>query len=61
MALYEISQGKNATQLSRTTSRNHPTVMGWVHRYNAFGPDSLLYRHTGGHPPPLPAELFALP
>lgn len=51
MALYEISQGKNATQVSRTTARNHQTVMEWVHRYNASGPDSLVYRHTGGHPP----------
>jgi transposase len=51
MALYEISQGKNATQVGLATGRNHQTVMGWVHRYNALGPDSLVYRHTGGHPP----------
>ena len=56
MALYEISQGKNATQVGRTTGRNHQTVMEWVHRYNASGPNSLVYRHTGGHPPLCPLQ-----
>ena len=51
MALYEISQGKNATQVGHATGRNHQTVMEWVHRYNDSGPESLIYRHTGGHPP----------
>lgn len=51
MALYEICVGKNATQVGRASGRNPQTVMEWVHRYNDNGPDELLYRHTGGHPP----------
>ncbi len=38
LALFEITCGKNATQISRETGRNHQTVMGWVHRYNQTGP-----------------------
>src|SRR4051795_5454883 len=31
---------------------SHPqTVMGWVHAYNAQGPDALGFRRTGGRPP----------
>lgn len=51
LALFEISQGKNATQVSRETGRNHQTVMDWVHRYNNEGHESLFYRHTGGSLP----------
>ena len=25
--------------------------MGWLHAYNAHGPDALVYRRTGGRPP----------
>jgi hypothetical protein len=32
LALFEIATGKNATQISRETGRNHQTVMGWVHQ-----------------------------
>jgi hypothetical protein len=31
----------------RTGRRAH-TVMGWVHAYNAQGPDALAFRRTGG-------------
>jgi len=51
MALYEISRGKNASQVGRESGRNPQTVMGWVHTYNKNGPDALLYRRSGGHPP----------
>ena len=51
MALYEIAQGKSATQVGRDTKRNPQTVMEWVHRYNQEGPTALEYRHTGGHLP----------
>lgn len=51
LALFEITGGKNATQISRETGRNHQTVMGWVHRYNQTGPSSLLYQRTGGSLP----------
>ena len=51
MALYEISSGKNATQVGRETGRNPQTVMEWVHRYNEAGSETLVYQHSGGHPP----------
>ena len=51
LALYEITQGKNATQVGRQTGRNPQTIMDWVHRYNESGLEALVYRHTGGHPP----------
>ncbi len=58
MALYEICLGKSATQVGRETQRNPQTIMEWVHRYNQDGPDTLTYRHTGGHPPLYPAKQF---
>ena len=54
MALYEICNGKNATQVSRETGRNPQTIMEWVHRYNQAGPETLVYQHSGGHPPLYP-------
>lgn len=51
MALYEITQGKNATLVARQTERNPQTIMDWVHRYNTSGLEALRFRHTGGHPP----------
>lgn len=51
LALYEITQGKSATQVGRQTGRNPQTIMAWVHRYNESGLEALVYRHTGGHPP----------
>lgn len=51
MALYEICGGKNASQVGRDSQRNPQTVMDWVHRYNEAGPEAVLYRRTGGHPP----------
>ena len=54
MALYEIVQGTNATEIARRTGRNHQTVHGWVHLYNQSGPDALVYRRSGGRPPFVP-------
>ncbi|PSN05823.1 hypothetical protein C7293_31210 [filamentous cyanobacterium CCT1] len=51
LALYDIRRGHHATQVARQSHRNPQTVMEWVHRYNAQGPDALTYRHSGGHPP----------
>ena len=52
LALYEIARGnKNATQVSKETGRNHQTVMGWVHKYNQLGAESLIYKRTGGNLP----------
>lgn len=53
LALYEITTGKTATQISRETGRNHQTVIGWVHKYNQKGHESLFYQHTGGKTVPL--------
>ena len=50
LALYEICEGKNASQVGRETNRNSQTVMTWVHRYNTVGPAALVYQHTGGRP-----------
>ena len=35
----------------RATGRRAHTVMGWVHAYNAQGPDALAFRRTGGRRP----------
>jgi transposase len=54
MALSEISTGKNATKVGTATGRNPQTIMEWVHRYNEIGPEAMVFKQTGGHPPPLP-------
>ncbi|BAY14065.1 hypothetical protein NIES2098_72630 (plasmid) [Calothrix sp. NIES-2098] len=54
MALYEICNGKSATQVGRETGRNPQTIMAWVHRYNLSGASALRYQRTGGHPPFFP-------
>jgi transposase len=52
MALFEmVVGGKNATQISKETQRNHQTVMSWVHKYNTHGHESLIYKRTGGNLP----------
>ncbi|BAY29049.1 hypothetical protein NIES2107_08900 [Nostoc carneum NIES-2107] len=51
MALYEICNGKSATQVGKETGRNPQTIMEWVHRYNRLGIETLKYRHTGGYTP----------
>ena len=56
LALFEITQGRCATRLAGRTGRHPQTVMGWVHAYNAQGPEALAYRRTGGRPPFAPAS-----
>lgn len=51
LALYEASQASNATEVAKRTGRNPQTVMRWIHRYNEAGPETLLYRRSGGRPP----------
>ena len=51
LALFDIAQGRCATQVALRTGRRAQTVMGWVHAYNERGPDALIYRRTGGRPP----------
>lgn len=52
LALYMIgSHQSNATKWAAQIGREDQTVMGWVHLYNAAGPEGVAYRHTGGAPP----------
>jgi hypothetical protein len=52
LALYVVASGThNATAWAALTGREDGTVQGWVHRYNAGGPDALAYRRTGGSRP----------
>jgi transposase len=57
LGLYEIAQGSSASRVARATGRNPQTVMEWVHLYNRSGPEALVYRHSGGHPPLLPGSV----
>src|SRR4051794_24945558 len=47
LALYEITQGSNATRVATRIGRHPHIVMEWRHRYNAGGPDAISYRRTG--------------
>ncbi len=52
LALFMIGSGQaNATGWARESGRMIDTVLKWVHRYNRDGPEALVYRRTGGHPP----------
>lgn len=50
LALYEVTQGSNATVVAEESGRNPQTVMRWVHRYNEQGSETLVYRRSGGRP-----------
>jgi hypothetical protein len=51
LALFDITQHRCATQVAGRTGRRAHTVLGWVHAYNAQGPDALVFRRTGGRRP----------
>src|SRR4029453_19434157 len=51
LALFDITQHRCATQVAGRTGRRAHTVLGWVHAYNAQGPDALAFRRTGGGRP----------
>lgn len=51
MALYEITQGKNATQIAAEIERRTHTVLNWVHTYNTHGSEALVYKRSGGRRP----------
>ena len=52
LALSLIADGThNATSWAARSGRQDETVLGWLHTYNAKGPDALTYRRTGGPPP----------
>ena len=56
-ALYLIASGRfNATTCAAHIGRPDETVLGWIHRYNAHGPDALTYRRTGGRAPLLTSQ-----
>ncbi len=62
LALYDITQASSgATRVALRAGRHPQTVMGWLHAYNAHGPDALVYRRTGGRPPFVRAYRAALP
>jgi hypothetical protein len=51
-ALFMIASGAaNASAWADQTGREDETVLGWVHLYNAAGPQAMAYRRTGGAPP----------
>ncbi len=51
-ALCLIASGRfNSTTCAAHIGRQDETVLGWVHRYNARGPDALAYRRSGGRAP----------
>ncbi len=61
LALYDITQeSSGASRVALRAGRHPQTVMGWLHAYNAHGPDALGYRRTGGRPPFVPASKPAL-
>jgi hypothetical protein len=52
MALYEIAQGgRNATTWAAENGRHFQSVQAWIHVYNEFGPEALVFQHSGGRPP----------
>ena len=51
LALFDITQHRCATQVAMRTGRRAHTVLGWVHAYNAQGPDARTFRRTGGRRP----------
>lgn len=51
MALYEITQGKNSTQIAAEIERRPHTVLNWAHTYNTQGPEALVYKRSGGRRP----------
>ena len=50
LALYEISLGKSAHQVSIAIGRRPDTVTDWVHKYNEEGAKGIIYQRSGGHP-----------
>jgi hypothetical protein len=52
LALFMIASGQsNATLWAEEIDRCDECVMGWIHKYNARGPEAMTYRRTGGCAP----------
>ena len=61
LALHEITrQSGGATRIALRAGRHPQTVMGWLHAYNAHGPEALVYRRSGGRPPFVAGSRLAL-
>ena len=45
-----------ATRVAARPGRQPRSVTGWLHAYDAHGPDAPAYRRTGGRPPFAPAS-----
>ena len=58
LALYDITLGKNAAEISKETGRHHQTVISWIHKYNNEGAENLFYQRSGSR---LPLFLSNLP
>jgi transposase len=56
LALHEITRASCATRVAARAGRHPQTVMGWLHAYDAHGPDALVHRRTGGRPPFAPGS-----
>ena len=48
LALRDIARGTCASQLCQPLGRHLTTVLKWVHDFNQYGPQALLYRPSGG-------------
>ena len=60
LALYEMAiMGSSATRVADRIGRHPQSVMQWVQRYNAGGPEAVSYRRTGGRPPFAPRSRSA--
>jgi hypothetical protein len=52
LALYEIgSEQTSAKGWAEANGYQIETVLRWLHRYNAGGPEAVVYRRTGGRRP----------
>lgn len=50
-ALYQVALGRSPVAVAKGLERRHDTITGWINKYNSDGPEAMLYRRTGGHPP----------
>ena len=55
LALFDITQHRCATQVAGRTGRRAHTVLGWVHAYNAQGPERSRSAARAAAIPFLPA------
>ena len=51
LAIYEVTQGKNASEVARQFGRENETVHRWLRLYEQRGPEGLIFQRSGGRPP----------